>query len=295
MGGTGTHGVCTSGGQKVRPASARLPTRASGSVHACDRGGRGCQLRHRLLVAAVVVAVLGIGFWPDNHAAQPTTLSLRIGQPFEEVVKNSTYPVMKKSNLPVDHDGTGAIWVTEPAVSIRFNDPEHGFTLPPTKFASLFFQSNVAQTLATTPMLDKLPFDQVVTLLENLQNQFKAAGWEPWQADGSEWFDLSPGGRKQLYEAMFDPGSKTASLRVPKKYSMAFRLWCASGCRTREPPYLFLIDIGIGHDFYAADPPAARKDSTCPVPDPALSTNYKLRQLGLRPICSAKSLWATAR
>jgi hypothetical protein len=33
-------------------------------------------------------------------------------------------------------------------------------------------------------------------------------------------------------------------------YGMTFRLKCTEGCWTREPPYLFLIDIGVGGDVY---------------------------------------------
>ena len=215
-------------------------------------------MKHRLLLASATAVALGIVFWPEERGAQPTTLSFRIGQTFEDVAKSSTYPVMEKSNVPTqEFGGWGATWVTEPAVVLRFNDPKHGFTLPPTKFASLLFQEHVAQTAATSPMLDKLPFDQAVAVLENLQNQFKAGGWEPWRANDHEWFDFSSDGRKQLYEEMFTPGwSRTEILRVPHKYSMTFRLKCAAGCNTREPPYLFLIDIGLAEDFYAEDPPA---------------------------------------
>lgn len=50
---------------------------------------------------------------------------------------------------------------------------------------------------------------------------------------------------------MFKPGyMETTNLRVPKLYGMIFRLKCNEGCWTREPPYLFLIDIGVGDDVY---------------------------------------------
>ena len=104
-------------------------------------------------------------------------------------------------------------------------------------------------------MLNKLPFDEAVAILENLQNQFKAGGWEPWEVDDSTWFDFTPDGKKRLYARMFEPGyMETQSLRVPKKYGMTFRLWCAEGCMTREPPYLFLIDVGVGSDVYGWEP-----------------------------------------
>ena len=204
----------------------------------------------------VLAGVISGGLWWYSHAPELTLLSFRIGQTFEDVVKNSTYPVMERSNLPADDDTQfGATWVTEPAVIVRFNDPKHGFTLPPTKFAALSYQHNVASTLATSPMLDKLDFDQAVAVLENLQNQFKAGGWEPYAVHRSKWFDLTPDGKKRLHAAMFEPPFyQQQTLRVPKKYAMTFRFLCAEGCWTREPPYLFLIDIGVSDDTEGREP-----------------------------------------
>jgi hypothetical protein len=170
------------------------------------------------------------------------------------VARNSTYPVLEQSNRPADDliSGSGDTWVTEPAVIIRFNDPVHGFTLPPTKFAVLGYMHNKAATLATSPMLEKMPFDEAVAVLENLQDQLKKGGWEPWTGNDSKWFDFTPDGKRRLYAEMFEGGGmESAELRVPNKYAMTFRLWCAAKCATREPPYLFLIDIGITDDTYA--------------------------------------------
>jgi len=207
---------------------------------------------HRRLV--VLAGVIGFGVWWHCRTPEPTVLSFRVGQTFEEVAKNSSYPVMERSNRPADDPGEnqfGATWVTEPAVIIHFNDPKHGFTLPPTKFAMVGYMHNKVDTVATSPMLEKLSFDEAVVVLENLQHQFKAGGWEPYKGDDSEWFDLTPEGKKRLHAAMFVPGySREATLRVPNKYAMTFRLKCDEGCWTREPPYLFLIDVGVGHDSY---------------------------------------------
>lgn len=206
----------------------------------------------------VLAGGAGVFLWWHYRTPEPTVLSFRIGQTFEEVVRNSSYPVMERSNLPADDPSGGqhgATWVTEPSVIIRFTDPVHGFTLAPTKFAALGFDHNVATTLSTSPMLDKLSFDEAVTMLEDLQNQFKVGGWEPYQDDGSRWFDLTPEGKKRLHAAMFKPPFlEQYTLRVPKKYAMTFRLLCAEGCWTREPPYLFLIDIGVGRDTHGSEP-----------------------------------------
>ena len=211
------------------------------------------KLRGLAFALAVAVPVLGIAVWRHSRPpapVAPTVLSFRVGETFEDVVKNSTYPVMQHSNPPREdpmHLQSGETFVTEPAVILRFNDSRHGFTLPPTKFALVGYDHNKVTTVSTSPVLDKLPFDEAVAVLENLQNQFKAGGWEPWKNDGSAWFDLTPEGKKRLYERMFEPPySQSEELRVPKKYAMTFRLQCAEGCWTHQPPYKFLVDVGVG-------------------------------------------------
>ena len=206
-----------------------------------------------IILAGFLAAVI----WGLSGTPEPTILAFRLGQTFEQVIRDSSYPALARSNRPADDPDNkfGAIWVTEPAVIIRFTDPKHGFTLPPTKFAALTFAENQAVSLATSPMVDPLPFDEAVAILENLQNQFKTSGWEPWTKDDSTWFDLTPEGKNRLYARMFKPGyMETTILRVPKLYGMIFRLKCTEGCWTREPPYLFLIDIGVGGDVYGREP-----------------------------------------
>jgi hypothetical protein len=207
---------------------------------------------------AVLAGVVGVGVWWHYRTPEPTVLSFCVGQSFEEVAKRSTYPVMDRSNLPADDPSGskwGATWINEPAAIIRFTDPKHGFTLPPTKFAALTYQHNTASMLSTSPMLDKLPFGEAVAVLESLQNQFKAGDWEPWKDDDSTWFDLTPEGKKRLYARMFEPGyAQETTLRIPKKYGMTFRLKCAEGCWTREPPYKFLIDVGVSDDIEGREP-----------------------------------------
>jgi hypothetical protein len=208
-------------------------------------------------ITILTVLVAAAAYWWYARPTEPTILAFRLGQTFEQVVNDSTYQALKRSNHPADAPGGGkfgAIWVTEPSVIIRFTDPKHGFMLPPTKFAALTFSENQAVTLATSPMLEPLPFNEAIVILENLQNQFKAGGWEPWEKDDSTWFDLTPEGKKRLHARMFEPGyMQWASLRVPEMYGMTFRLKCTEGCWTREPPYLFLIDIGIGNDYESKD------------------------------------------
>lgn len=204
--------------------------------------------------AVLFSIVLGAIAWWSSHSPPCSVLSFQIGATFEEVARHSSYPVIEYSNRPVHDPGDtrfGATWIDERAVVIKFNDPKHGFTLPPTKFGVLTYMHNRAVSLATSPMLDKVSFDEALAILTDLQNQFQKGGWEPWTANQSMWFNLTLAGKKRLYQQMFEPGyASTINLRIPNKYGMTFRLKCVEGCWTREPPYLFLIDIGVSDDVF---------------------------------------------
>jgi hypothetical protein len=212
-------------------------------------------LRCRSGLAVISASLLYAG-WQRTvplKTVVPTVINLNIGAKYEDVVRSSSYPITKHTaivhDIPLD---VGGSFVEEPAVILHFTDPQHGFELPPTKFAAIGYWHNQVTTVSTSPMLDTLPFHEAVALLEILQNQFKRGGWEPWEGDESEWFDLSPTGTQRLYERMFEPGyAETTELRVPGKYAMTFRLKCTQGCWTREPPYRFLIDIGVGEDGFS--------------------------------------------
>jgi hypothetical protein len=96
--------------------------------------------RHRYIYAvAGIAAVVAAAVWAKyDYSVPTTTLSLRIGETYDDVIKGSTYPVVRNSVPPSEKPYYGgSTWISTPAVVIVFNDPEHGFTLPPTKFAGI--------------------------------------------------------------------------------------------------------------------------------------------------------------
>jgi hypothetical protein len=189
--------------------------------------------------------------WSYFYVPEPTILSVRVGLPFEEVVRTSTFPVQASSNTPItDSDGFGSTLVTQPSVIIKFNDPQYGFTLPPTTFAAVSYLSRKVSTIRTSPMLRKLPFYQAVAELSDLQRQFQTSGWQ--LDNGTSWFDLSPAGRIHLHDDLRSKEAghaKIASLVAPRKYSMYFMISCAARCDSRIGLDRYLIDISVGPDF----------------------------------------------
>lgn len=74
-------------------------------------------LRWRSILAGRIAA----GMWWHSRLPEPTVLAFRLGQTVEQVVRDSSYPALERSNRPRDDwDGNkfGAIWVTEPSVIV---------------------------------------------------------------------------------------------------------------------------------------------------------------------------------
>ena len=210
--------------------------------------------RHRYIYAVVgITAVVAAAGWAKyDYLIPPTTLSLRIGETYDDVIKGSTYPVAMNSVPPSEKPYYGgSTWISRPAVVIVFNDPEHGFTLPPTKFAGIGYEDRKVVTITTSPMLDALPFDEAIALLNRLQADFKKAGWQPIRtsADGPpDWFNTrSAEGIKELRVG----GSR--ELSATERYRMDFNFKCWQECRP-EPSAksVYLIDVSMGESLVQA-------------------------------------------
>ncbi|MFC7651496.1 hypothetical protein ACFQT4_04385 [Pseudoduganella danionis] len=204
--------------------------------------------------------ILGYGAWAYFYEPEATIISAHVGKTFDQVAQDSTFPIKARSGgAATDMQWT---YVSEPSVIIRFSDPRHGFTLPPTTFAAVTYMHGKVTSISTSPMLKPLPFDEAIELLAQLQQQFQAGGWQPWKDSDSSWFDLTPAGRQHLHEALRTRGSiRGQELIVPGKYTMIFRLHCHAGCANVPGPERYLIDIGLGH---ADDAPYERPKQIAP-------------------------------
>ncbi len=206
-------------------------------------------MKRYLYICAVVgiAAVVAAAVWAKyDYLVPTTTLSLRIGETYDDVIKGSTYPVVRNSVPPSEKPYYGgSTWISRPAVVIVFNDPEHGFTLPPTKFAGIGYEDRKVVTITSSPMLDALPFDEAIVLLNRLQADFKKARWEPIERSGERpptWFDTETvAGLAELRAG----GSR--ELVVGDKYFVYLNFKCWDECYPApNAKSVYLIDVGIG-------------------------------------------------
>jgi hypothetical protein len=203
--------------------------------------------RYAWTAVAAVTALAAIAWTKRDHLVPTTTLSLRIGESYEDVVKGSTFPV-EKNSTPFDKvSNYRATYVDSPAVTIEFNDPANGFTLPPTKFAGIGYGSDKVETITTSPMLEALPFDNAIALVNRLQANFRRGGWEPIERSGERppsWFNTaSAAGLAELRRG------STRELVVPHKYAMYFNFKCWTDCSPApNEKSRYLIDVSMGAD-----------------------------------------------
>ena len=202
-----------------------------------------------LVLLFVVLAVLIV--YLNRESGEVGTISLHIGKPYKDILRDSTFPVKSetvvRATTPPVEDST---WITRPAI-VKFDDPRHGFTLPPTKFAVVGYGDGKVTTFRTSPMLETLPFDQLIPLLDHVQEMLKSAGWRPkddnenytWIKTGSE------ADRKALQSLLFRK-AVTATLLIPRKYGMSLIVKCYARCAERDPNTAkYLIDVSVGEDF----------------------------------------------
>lgn len=183
------------------------------------------------------------------------TLSVYIGKPYEQVIKDSTFPVEGNTaiypgdpNDAKDPPHPSSTWITSSTV-IEFDDPAYGFKLPPTVFGAVTYGSLKVATLTTSPMSETMSFGKAVERLEGLQNTLKNQGWELQPEEKNDWFRLdSVAGREQLQAKLFDQADGI-DLYVPGKYSLLLLIKCYARCDERDPATAkYLIDISVGSD-----------------------------------------------
>ena len=137
----------------------------------------------RLRLGALVFISSCLLIYITRDPKTTTVISAHIGKPYERVARDSTFPIKTKTVIyPSDPPEPDSVWLRG-SVIVKFDDPEHGFTLPPTKFGLVSFSDWKVVTITTSPMLETLPFDQLIPLLDHIQRMLKSAGWIPKDDD----------------------------------------------------------------------------------------------------------------
>lgn len=179
-------------------------------------------------------------------------LVVHVGKPYDKVVRDSTFPVKRKTAIyPSDPPEVDSTWISSPVI-IQFDDPDYGFTLHPTKFGAIGFDKGKVSTITTSPMLETLPFDQLIVVLDELQSQLRNAGWVQWNAETNPWVKTFTEAERQAFQAELFDQVVIALLLIPHRYALAVNVKCYARCDERNPSTAkYLIDVSVGRDYYS--------------------------------------------
>jgi hypothetical protein len=196
----------------------------------------------------VVLAVLIV--YLNRDSGEIGTIDLHIGKPYKDVLRDSTFPVKSETAMrattPQVEDST---WITRPAI-VKFDDPKHGFTLPPTKFGAIGYNRGKVTTFTTSPMLETLPFDQVIPLFNNLQEMLKDSGWTLEKIGSNALIKASSEAEKNALQLLLFKHAETVIFFIPHKYSLALTIKCYARCNERDVKTAkYLIDVSVGRDY----------------------------------------------
>jgi hypothetical protein len=204
----------------------------------------------KILLSLTALLCLGLIAYALSGSRSVDIISVHIGKPYEDVERDSTFPVKEKTAIyPSDPPEVDSTWIISPVV-VKFDDPQHGFTLPPTKFGAIGYKKEKVSTITTSPMLETLPFDQLVPLIKQIQEKLKSAGWRPRETQNHAWLPIDTADeQKALQDLLFDQ-VVIVMLLVPHKYGLALNVKCYARCDERNVETAkYLIDISVGKDY----------------------------------------------
>ncbi|KTC12080.1 hypothetical protein AO391_19925 [Pseudomonas marginalis ICMP 9505] len=206
----------------------------------------------RPLIIAMIILALCLVATITYFTLRTDRLYVHIGKSYSEVVKDSTFPVIRKTALyPGNPQKVDSTWITSPVI-ITFDDPDHGFTLPKTLYGAVGYKNEKVESIKTSPMLKALPFDQVIKLLNDLQTTLKTSGWTPDISEGNGWIIASSDEERVKLQAKLFTQVERITLLIPKKYSLLIHLKCYARCDERNNETArYLIDLGMSDDFFS--------------------------------------------
>ena len=204
----------------------------------------------KLILGISLITLVTLIFYLNYSIQKISTISLHVGKSYADILQDSTFPVKSKTVIrqtePPVEDST---WITSPVI-VKFDDPQHSFILPPTKLLAVGYSEGKVTTFTTSPMLETLPFDQLIPLLDHIQQMLKKSGWIPeFEGERHSWFKIESEADRNALQSLLFKQAVTAALLVPRKYGMSLIVKCYARCDERDPNTArYLIDVSVGRD-----------------------------------------------
>jgi hypothetical protein len=149
-------------------------------------------LRGTAFLAVVTVLALTVFRLCAHALPREPEIALVIGEPWEDM--------RKRSSAIIDPAISGHAWGRMPKsdASLRLADPQYGFVTPLSRFFTVGFDDGRVNDVRMSPQIEPLPLDDALTIVLDLQDQWRKAGWKSIRVKDNPPFVDTPEWRTQL-------------------------------------------------------------------------------------------------
>jgi hypothetical protein len=127
--------------------------------------------RIRRKLSALLFLVVVAAYYLGPMVMPAPEIALAIGEPWEDMRQRSTARIGEA--IP------GHVWFSMPDTdaSLRFIDPQYGYTTPPARFFTVSFENERVQSVHMSPQVEPLLLDGALKVVMDIEAQLLAGGW----------------------------------------------------------------------------------------------------------------------
>jgi hypothetical protein len=191
------------------------------------------RIRRKLSALLFVVVVTTYYLAPIVMPARE--IALTIGEPWEDM--------RQRSSARIGEAIPGHIWFSMPDTdaSLRFIDPQYGYTTPPARFFTVSFENERVQSVHMSPQVEPLLLDDAMKVVMDIEKQLVAGGWVNIFPDSDPTFVDTPEWRATLRNA---PNGVTTYWHAEDKYQVLLIMHrFRDSKRPKEERYLITLNM----------------------------------------------------
>lgn len=128
--------------------------------------------KHSKTIASTLIAFSVIGYKVATALFPAPAIKLYIGEPWEEMQKNSTASISSPADMLIGYESPND------SSSMNFDDSKFKFDTPQARFFVIFFdKEKKVHGVRISPTMNTMTLDESLTLIDNLQTQWRNNGW----------------------------------------------------------------------------------------------------------------------
>lgn len=199
--------------------------------------GRATNGRYQILGITLLILIFMLALhWVTSALSDDPEIALALGEPWEDMRHRSSAKIGPAipSNIGFRMPKSDA--------RLNFIDPQYGFVTPPARFFAITFNKGKVDNIRMSPQVEPLLLDDALKVVLDLQDQWRAQGWEAVTPISSPPFADTPGWR-----ALFRDKNKAGVTywQAGDRYQVLLGLNRFKDNRNPEQErYMIMLDLG---------------------------------------------------